>query len=80
LTERQTGCAERVNQGRVRVPLALRERVAGRGFVAVERFLSAIALDVHLEDRGVVNEAVDGGERHRLIGKNPSPFATWLMM
>jgi hypothetical protein len=32
---------------------------------AVERFLSAIALDVHLEDRGVVDEAVDGGERHR---------------
>ena len=46
--------------------------------LAVERFLSAIALDVHLEDRGV-NAAVDGGERHRLIGKNPSPFAKWLI-
>jgi tetratricopeptide (TPR) repeat protein len=36
--------------------------------LAVERFLSAIALDVHLEDLGVVNEAVDGGGRHRLMG------------
>lgn len=52
---------------------------AAAASLAVERLLPAIALDVHLEDRGVMNEAVDRGERHRLVGKNPSPFAERLI-
>jgi hypothetical protein len=28
---------------------------------------SAIALDVHLEDRGVMNKAIHDGEGHRLV-------------
>ena len=27
----------------------------------------------------MMNEAIYGGERHRLIGKNPAPFAEWLI-
>jgi hypothetical protein len=41
--------------------------------------LAAIALDIHLEDRGVMDEAVDGGERHGLAGENLSPFAEGLI-
>ena len=34
-------------------------------FVATRhRFLASIAVDVHFEDRGVVHDAIDGGERH----------------
>jgi hypothetical protein len=35
-----------------------------RAAFSVERGASAIALDVHLNDCGVVNETIDGGERH----------------
>ena len=31
---------------------------------------AAIALDVHLEDDGVVDEAIDGGARHGGIGEH----------
>jgi hypothetical protein len=34
---------------------------------------STITIDVHLEDRRVVDEPVDGGERRGLIGKDFSP-------
>jgi len=27
----------------------------------------------------MMNEAIYGGERHRLIWKNPAPFAEWLI-
>ena len=39
----------------------------------------AIALDVHLEDGRVMDEAIDGGERHGGIGKDLSPFAEGLV-
>ena len=39
----------------------------------------AIAFDIHLQDRGVVDEAVDGGERHGLVGENFAPFAEGLV-
>ena len=39
----------------------------------------AIALDVHLEDRRVVDEAIDGGERHGGIGEDLAPFAEGLV-
>ena len=35
---------------------------------SVERGAAAIALDVHLEDCGVVDEAIDGGHRGDLVG------------
>ncbi len=39
----------------------------------------SIAFDIHLKDDGVVDEAVDRGERHGGIGKNLSPFAKGLV-
>src|SRR5690348_11212094 len=53
-------------------------RPAGAAF-AFEGGAAAIALDVHLEDGGVVDEAVDDGERHRLVGEDFSPFAERLV-
>jgi len=47
-------------------------RPAGPAF-AVERGAAAIALDIHLEDRGVVDESVDRRQRHRLVGKDLAP-------
>ena len=46
-----------------------RRRPPGSSF-AFERGAPAIALHVHLEDRRVVNEPVDRGQRHGLIGKD----------
>jgi hypothetical protein len=40
---------------------------------------SSIAFDVHLEDRGVMNKPVDGGERHGGIGKDAVPFSKRLI-
>ena len=53
-------------------------RPSGAAF-AVEGGAASIALDVHFEDGGVVDKAVDGGERHGLIGENFAPFAKWLI-
>jgi hypothetical protein len=35
--------------------------------LSIEGSAASVALDVHLQDGGVVNETVDGGERHGLI-------------
>ncbi len=40
---------------------------------------SAIALDVHLEDCRVMNEPIDGCERHGGIGEDPVPIAEGLV-
>ena len=40
---------------------------------------SAVALGVHLDDGGVVNEAIDSGEGHGGIREDPIPFAEWLV-
>ncbi len=55
-----------------------RRRASGyAGFF--DGFLSPIAVDVHIKDRGVVHDTVDGGERHSLVGEDFSPFAEgWL--
>jgi hypothetical protein len=37
------------------------------------------AFDVHLEDGRLMNEPVDGGERHGWIGEDPVPFAEGLV-
>ena len=46
----------------------LRRRVAGGSpgidLLALDGRAPSVALDVYLEDRGVINEAVDGGQRH----------------
>jgi len=53
-------------------------RSAGTAF-AFEGGASAVALDVHLKDGCVVDEPVDDGERHRLVGEDFSPFAERLV-
>ena len=40
---------------------------------------SPIAVDVHFEDRCVVDEAIYGGESHGLVWKNSAPFAERLI-
>jgi hypothetical protein len=43
--------------------------------LAVDGGAAPIALDVHLEDGGVMHEAVDGGECHGLVGEHLAPLA-----
>jgi hypothetical protein len=45
----------------------------------LERGPPAIALDVHLQDGGVVHEPIDGCQRHGLVGENLAPFAERLV-
>jgi hypothetical protein len=35
--------------------------------------------DIDLQDRGVMNEAIDGCERHGLVGEDFAPFAERLV-
>jgi hypothetical protein len=46
---------------------------------SVEGGFAPIALDVHLQDRGVVHEAVYGRQRHSLIGEDATPLTEWLI-
>ena len=48
---------------------------SGAGGFACERGAAAIALDVHLENGRMVDETVDGGDRHLRVCKQPVPFA-----
>src|SRR5262249_58352287 len=52
---------------------------ASRAFLALERLPSAVTFDIHLEDRGVMNQTVNGGKCHSLIWKDLAPFAEWLV-
>jgi hypothetical protein len=47
--------------------------------LAIERGATSIAFDIHLEDGGVMDEAIDGGERHRLVWEHLAPFAEGLI-
>ncbi len=47
--------------------------------LALEGGAPAIAFDVHLEDGRVMDEAIDGGERHGGIGEDLAPFAERLV-
>jgi hypothetical protein len=47
--------------------------------LAIECGRSSIAFDIHLKDRRVMDEAIDGGQRHSLIWKYLSPLAEWLV-
>jgi hypothetical protein len=46
-----------------------------RTTLALECSTPSIALDIHLEDCRVMDEAIDRGQRHSLIWKDFSPFA-----
>src|SRR5204863_3777497 len=50
-----------------------------RPTLAVECGAASIALDIHLEDGGVMDEAVDGGERHGLVWEDLAPVAERLI-
>ena len=57
-------------------------RVRGRSSwttFAFERGPPAIAFDVHLDDGGVMDEAIDGGERHGGVREDLVPFAKGLI-
>src|SRR3954453_982521 len=47
--------------------------------LAFERGAAAVALDVHLKDGGVVDEAVDDSDRHSLIGEDLAPLSKGLV-
>src|SRR6185369_1773171 len=47
--------------------------------LAVEGGFSPVAIDVHLEDGCVMDEAVDGGECHGLIGEDLAPLSERLV-
>lgn len=47
--------------------------------LAIECSFSTVALDVHLEDRGVVHQASDCRERHCLIWEDTPPLAERLI-
>ena len=47
--------------------------------LAVEGGAAAIAFDIHLQDGGVMHEAVDGGERHGLVGEHLAPLSEGLI-
>ena len=36
---------------------------------SIEGLAAAITLDIHLQDGGVMDEAIDGRERHGLVGE-----------
>src|SRR3546814_20509224 len=47
--------------------------------LSLEGGCATIALDIHLADGGVMNETVDGRERHGGIEEDPVPFPEWLV-
>ena len=55
------------------------DRRAARAAFAFEGGATAIAFDIHLEDRGVVHQAVDDGDGHCRIGKDFAPVAERLI-
>src|ERR1700724_4012664 len=57
-------------------------RVDGRAaatFLSFGRGTAAVAFDVHLEDGGVMNEAVDNSDSHCLVWEDFAPFAKRLV-
>ncbi len=56
-------------------------RVGGRPGTAfpIQGRATPVALDVHLEDGGMVHQPVDGSERHGRIGEDPTPLAEGLV-
>jgi len=52
---------------------------AAASSLAVERLAAAVAFNIHFQDCGVMDEAVDGRERRGLIGEDLTPFAEGLV-
>jgi hypothetical protein len=52
---------------------------SGTLLFAFERGAAAVAIDVDFENRGVVNQAIDGGQRHGGIRENLAPCTKWLI-
>src|SRR5438309_4822647 len=55
------------------------DRRAAAASLAFKRSATAVAFDVHLEDGGVMNEAVDDRDRHCLVREDFAPFAKGLV-
>ena len=47
--------------------------------LAIDGFFASIAFDIHLEDSGVMDEAIDCGERHGLSREDSAPFTEGLI-
>ena len=47
--------------------------------LAFESGSSSIALNIHFENGGMVDEAINGGQGHGLIGKDLAPLAEGLV-
>ena len=47
--------------------------------LSFKRGAAAVAFDVHLEDGGMMNQAVDDGDRHCLVWEDLAPFAERLI-
>jgi hypothetical protein len=60
------------------LPCRVCRRPSGTTFT-VERSAASIAFDVHLQNGGVMDEAIDGGERHSLVGEDLAPCPEWLI-
>ena len=50
-----------------------------RASLSFDGFAAPVAFDIHFEDGGVMDEAVDCGERHGRIRKDLAPFAERLI-
>jgi hypothetical protein len=55
------------------------DRRAAAASLAFERSAATVAFDVHLEDGGVMDEAVDDSDGHCLIWKDLAPFTERLV-
>ena len=55
------------------------DRRAAAASLAFKRSATAVAFDVHLEDGGVMNEAVNDRDRHCLVREDFAPFAKRLV-
>lgn len=55
------------------------EQISSWAAFALEGGLAAVALDIHFDACGAVDEAIDGGERHGLVGEDaPHSPNGWL--
>src|SRR5437588_11290195 len=55
------------------------DRRAATAPLAFECSAAAVALDVHLVDGGMMNQAVDDRDRHSLVREDLAPFAEGLV-
>jgi hypothetical protein len=46
-----------------------------RTSLSIDSLAPAVALDIHLEEAGVMDQAIDGHERHGGIGKDLPPHS-----